>query len=79
MPSFAILTAPRSRRFARDHAARIDFHRWVQFELDRQLGEAATDARDGRNAHRPVSGSGDRQLARRRRHMGVPRVCSCAA
>lgn len=32
-------------RFARDHASRVDFHRWAQFELDRQLGEASADAR----------------------------------
>jgi len=32
-------------QFARDHASRVDFHRWAQFELDRQLGEAAADAR----------------------------------
>lgn len=33
-------------RFAATHAQRIDFHRWVQFEADRQLGEAATAARE---------------------------------
>src|SRR5215468_1101132 len=33
-------------RFAAMHAPRIDFHRWVQFEADRQLGEAAACARD---------------------------------
>ena len=33
------------RHFARDHASRVDFHRWSQFELDRQLGEASADAR----------------------------------
>lgn len=32
-------------QFARDHESRVDFHRWAQFELDRQLGEAASDAR----------------------------------
>ncbi len=33
------------RRFAADHADRVDFHRWVQFEADRQLGAAAARAR----------------------------------
>jgi 4-alpha-glucanotransferase len=28
------------------HANRIDFHRWTQFEADRQLGEAGARARD---------------------------------
>lgn len=33
------------RRFAVDHARRVDFHRWTQFELDRQLGEVASSCR----------------------------------
>jgi 4-alpha-glucanotransferase len=32
-------------RFAEERAHRLDFHRWLQFELDRQLEEAAADAR----------------------------------
>lgn len=32
--------------FARAHDGRLDFHRWVQFEADRQLGTAAERARD---------------------------------
>jgi 4-alpha-glucanotransferase len=32
-------------QFAHDHMSRVDFHRWAQFELDRQLGEASADAR----------------------------------
>ena len=33
------------RQFQREHAERIDLHRWIQFELDRQLGEVASAAR----------------------------------
>jgi 4-alpha-glucanotransferase len=33
------------RTFTAAHASRIDFHRWTQFEADRQLGEAAARAR----------------------------------
>lgn len=33
-------------QFARDHAMRVDYHRWLQFEADRQLGEAARVARE---------------------------------
>jgi 4-alpha-glucanotransferase len=31
-------------RLAQQLAPRVDFHRWLQFELDRQLGRAALDA-----------------------------------
>jgi 4-alpha-glucanotransferase len=33
------------RRFREDHRKSVDFHCWVQFELDRQLAEAAGAAR----------------------------------
>lgn len=33
------------RRFASERAERVDFHRWLQFEADRQLREAAGRAR----------------------------------
>jgi len=33
------------REFATRHQHRIDFHRWIQFEIDRQLGIAASRAR----------------------------------
>jgi 4-alpha-glucanotransferase len=33
------------KRFAVDHARRVDFFRWTQFELDRQLGEVAASCR----------------------------------
>jgi 4-alpha-glucanotransferase len=29
------------KRFAAGHSRRVDFHRWAQFELDRQIGEVA--------------------------------------
>jgi 4-alpha-glucanotransferase len=32
-------------RFAREHAERVDLHRWIQFEVDRQLGAVAATAR----------------------------------
>ncbi len=32
-------------RFAADHARRIDFYRWAQFELDRQLAEVAASCK----------------------------------
>jgi 4-alpha-glucanotransferase len=34
------------RQFQQEHAERIDLHRWIQFELDRQLGEVAKVARN---------------------------------
>lgn len=33
------------QRFASEHAARVEFHRWLQFETDRQLAVASRDAR----------------------------------
>ena len=44
----AELHAPHStavREFQRLHADRVDFYRWLQFETDRQLGDAANRAR----------------------------------
>jgi len=35
---------PAVEQFARAHASRLDFHRWVQFEADRQLADAAERA-----------------------------------
>ena len=36
------------KAFATEHAQRVDFHRWLQFETDRQLAAAATRARSAR-------------------------------
>ena len=36
------------RQFQREHETRIDLHRWIQFELDRQLGGVAEAARKAR-------------------------------
>jgi 4-alpha-glucanotransferase len=33
-------------RFTREHASRVDYHRWLQFEADRQLRTASDRARD---------------------------------
>ena len=33
------------KRFANAHTRRIDFHRWAQFELDRQIGDVAASCR----------------------------------
>lgn len=38
-------TSEQTEVAARDLAARTDFHRWLQFETDRQLGAAAASAR----------------------------------
>ena len=35
-------------QFQREHQTRIDLHRWIQFELDRQLGAVADAARKSR-------------------------------
>ena len=62
-------------RFARDHASRVDFHRWAQFELDRQLGEASADARARRHARSgSIQDLAIGSVARRRRRLGVPRL-----
>jgi 4-alpha-glucanotransferase len=37
---------PAAEEFARAHAGRMDFHRWVQFEADRQLRVAAERGRE---------------------------------
>jgi len=36
------------RQFQREHQTRVDLHRWIQFELDRQLGAVADAARKSR-------------------------------
>src|SRR5690606_26413280 len=37
--------ADATRRFREEHAKELEWHRWIQFELDRQLGMAASAAR----------------------------------
>lgn len=37
--------SPETAAFAEEHAARVDFFQWMQFEADRQLGVAAERAR----------------------------------
>ena len=39
-------TSPAVRRFAESHADDVDYHRWLQFELDAQLADAASRAAD---------------------------------
>ena len=34
------------KRFASAHSRRVDFHKWAQFELDRQLGEVAAGCKE---------------------------------
>ena len=44
-PALQDATSETVRRFQRENADRIDLHRWIQFELDRQLGVVAESAR----------------------------------
>jgi 4-alpha-glucanotransferase len=39
--------SPAVRRFAESHREEVDFHRWLQFVIDRQLATAAESARKG--------------------------------
>jgi 4-alpha-glucanotransferase len=43
--------SPAVQRFREEHAEAVDFHRWVQFELERQLAQAAAS---GRRAGLPI-------------------------
>jgi 4-alpha-glucanotransferase len=43
--------SPAVQRFREEHAEAVDFHRWVQFELERQLAGAAAS---GRRAGLPI-------------------------
>jgi 4-alpha-glucanotransferase len=46
--SFHDCSSDAVQEFQREHAERIDLHRWIQFELDRQLSEVASSARRAR-------------------------------
>ena len=72
-------TSDAVRDFAREHAARIDFHRWLQFEADRQLGDGGGRVRATR-----ACASGCIRISRSARRRPAPTPgrfpsCSCAA
>lgn len=61
------------RAFRVEHAEAVDYHCWVQFELDRQLGAVAQRARGATRA-RGLSGSRARLVGDRRRSLGLSRA-----
>ena len=67
----------RSPTFAAGHAKAVDFHRWLQWQLDDQLTAAQATAVQAGMAARRHARSRGRRRSQRRRRVG-PAGCACA-